>query len=198
MVLRIGIAMLQGAREEHASAIDSAAKEMALDVDIVELRKSHDIANLDALVLPGGESTTMRLASKYEGLLEGIFQWLESNPQSPVMGTCAGAILLCQPGEGREPFLKAEISRNSFGRQVDSFQAGLNVELDGESSEYPGVFIRAPRFESNDEQAVAYLNDEVVGLTKGNKMALTFHPELTEDLRFHRWLLKRAKEGAMN
>lgn len=198
MVLRIGIAMLQGAREEHASAIDSAAKEMALDVDIVELRKSHDIANLDALVLPGGESTTMRLASKYKGLLEGIFQWIESNPQSPVMGTCAGAILLCQPGEGREPFLKAEISRNSFGRQVDSFQAGLNVELDGESSEYPGVFIRAPRFESNDEQAVAYLNDEVVGLTKGNKMALTFHPELTEDLRFHRWLLKRAKEGAMN
>ena len=198
MVLRIGIAMLQGAREEHASAIDSAAKEMALDVDIVELRNSHDISNLDALVLPGGESTTMRLASKYRGLLEGIFEWIESNPESPVMGTCAGAILLCQPGDGREPFLNAEISRNSFGRQVDSFQAGLDVELDGESSDYPGVFIRAPRFESNDEQAVAYLNDEVVGLTKGNKMALTFHPELTEDLRFHRWLLKRANEGAVN
>ncbi len=198
MVLRIGIAMLQGAREEHASAIDSAAKEMALDVDIVELRNSHDISNLDALVLPGGESTTMRLASKYRGLLEGIFEWIESNPESPVMGTCAGAILLCQPGDGREPFLNAEISRNSFGRQVDSFQAALNVELDGESSDYPGVFIRAPRFESNEEQAVAYLNEEVVGLTKGNRMALTFHPELTEDLRFHRWLLKRAKEGVMN
>mgnify|MGYP002889108259 FL=1 len=198
MVLRIGIAMLQGAREEHASAIDSAAKEMALDVDIVELRNSHDIANLDALVLPGGESTTMRLASKYRGLLEGIFEWIESNPESPVMGTCAGAILLCQPGNGREPFLNAEISRNSFGRQVDSFQAALNVELDGESSDYPGVFIRAPRFESNEEQAVAYLNEEVVGLTKGNRMALTFHPELTEDLRFHRWLLKRANEGAVN
>jgi 5'-phosphate synthase pdxT subunit len=198
MVLRIGIAMLQGARDEHASAIDSAAKEMALDVDIVELRDSHDISNLDALVLPGGESTTMRLASKYRGLLEGIFEWIESNPESPVMGTCAGAILLCQPGDGREPFLNAEISRNSFGRQVDSFQAGLNVELDGESSDYPGVFIRAPRFESNDELAVAYLNDEVVGLTKGNRMALTFHPELTEDLRFHRWLLKRANEGAVN
>jgi len=198
MVLRIGIAMLQGAREEHASAIDSAAKEMALDVDIVELRNSHDISNLDALVLPGGESTTMRLASKYRGLLEGIFEWIESNPESPVMGTCAGAILLCQPGDGREPFLNADISRNSFGRQVDSFQAGLNVELDGESSDYPGVFIRAPRFESNGEQAVAYLDDEVVGLTKGNRMALTFHPELTEDLRFHRWLLKRAKEGAVN
>ncbi len=198
MVLRIGIAMLQGARDEHASAIDSAAKEMALDVDIVELRNSHDISNLDALVLPGGESTTMRLASKYRGLLEGIFEWIESNPESPVMGTCAGAILLCQPGDGREPFLNAEISRNSFGRQVDSFQAGLNVELDGESSDYPGVFIRAPRFESNDELAVAYLNDEVVGLTKGNRMALTFHPELTEDLRFHRWLLKRANEGAVN
>ncbi len=198
MVLRIGIAMLQGAREEHASAIDSAAKEMALDVDIVELRNSHDIANLDALVLPGGESTTMRLASKYRGLLEGIFEWIESNPESPVMGTCAGAILLCQPGNGREPFLNAEISRNSFGRQVDSFQAALNVELDGESSDYLGVFIRAPRFESNEEQAVAYLNEEVVGLTKGNRMALTFHPELTEDLRFHRWLLKRANEGAVN
>ncbi len=198
MVLRIGIAMLQGAREEHASAIDSAAKEMALDVDIVELRNSHDIANLDALVLPGGESTTMRLASKCRGLLEGIFEWIESNPESPVMGTCAGAILLCQPGNGREPFLNAEISRNSFGRQVDSFQAALNVELDGESSDYPGVFIRAPRFESNEEQAVAYLNEEVVGLTKGNRMALTFHPELTEDLRFHRWLLKRANEGAVN
>ena len=198
MVLRIGIAMLQGAREEHASAIDTAAKEMALDVDIVELRNSHDITNLNALVLPGGESTTMRLASKYRGLLEGIFQWIESNPESPVMGTCAGAILLCQPGEDREPFLNAEISRNSFGRQVDSFQAALSVELDGEIGDYPGVFIRAPRFVSNEEQAVAYLNEEVVGLTKGNRMALTFHPELTEDLRFHRWLLKRANEGVVN
>lgn len=198
MALRVGIAMLQGARDEHARAIILAASELMVDVELIELRTREDIVDLDALILPGGESTTMRLASRYKGLLEGIFEWIEEHPNSPVMGTCAGAILLCQPGEGRGSFLDAEISRNSFGRQVDSFQAKIDIKLEGELREYPGVFIRAPRFESCNEEAIAYLNKEVVGLTKDNMMALTFHPELTEDTRFHRWILQRASKMELN
>ena len=218
MVLRIGIAMLQGARHEHAQAVHSAAKQLGLEVETIELRKAVDLKEgLDALILPGGESTTMRLASRSKGLLEAVFNWLKSNPEAPVIGTCAGAILLCDPPEGHQPFINAEIERNSFGRQFESFQAELEVKLDESNFEpveeivyvdknghtplkvepfedgqgFQGIFIRAPRFKSCIDEAIAHLGSEVVGVSNSNRIALTFHPELTDDRRFHRWLLRR-------
>ena len=216
MVLRIGIAMLQGARHEHAQAIHSAANQLDLEAETVELRTAADLkAGFDALILPGGESTTMRLASRSKGLLEAIYDWMDEHPEAPVIGTCAGAILLCDPPEGRHPFINAEIERNSFGRQFESFQAELEVKLDEKQSEpvegmayvdknghtplkveatvsgsgFPGIFIRAPRFKSCADEAIAHLGSEVVGVSRSNRIALTFHPELTDDHRFHRWLL---------
>ena len=129
-MLRVGLAMLQGARHEHAEALRGASKELELDLEIVECRQSlHVDATLDALVLPGGESTTMRIASQHESLLDGVFDWMERHPERPVLGTCAGAILLATPGEGRSPFLAAGIARNAWGRQRESFEAVLSVDL---------------------------------------------------------------------
>ena len=224
-MLRVGLAMLQGARHEHAEALRGASKELSLPVEIVECRRrEHVDGSLDALVLPGGESTTMRIASQHESLLEAVFDWMEANPSKPVLGTCAGAILLASPGKGREPYLAAGISRNAWGRQRDSFEAVVDVNLDIVEADYqpvapadrdrfahqplemtsqaaasiekgfPGVFIRAPRFDqaSLQCQAIATLGDEVVGVLDGHRLGVTFHPELTLDRRFHRWLLAEA------
>ena len=174
-MLRVGLAMLQGARHEHAEALRGAADELDLSVEIVECRRAEHVSGaLDALVLPGGESTTMRIASRYESLLDAVFDWMDAHPQRPVLGTCAGAILLASPGEGRSPYLAAGIARNAWGRQRDSFEAVVDVELDTPESTFkpsspvgrdrfshqplevasqgaaqladgfPGVFIRAP------------------------------------------------------
>ena len=88
------------------------------------------------MVLPGGESTTMRIASRYESLLAAVFDWMDAHPQRPVLGTCAGAILLASPGEGRSPYLAAGIARNAWGRQRDSFEAVVDVELDTPESTF--------------------------------------------------------------
>ena len=151
---------------------------------------------------------------------------MDAHPERPVLGTCAGAILLAAPGEDRSPYLAAGIARNAWGRQRESFEAVVEVELDTPTSDFkqvtpvgrdrfhhqplevassgagllddgfPGVFIRAPRFEQETVTCttVARLGDEVVGVLDGNKLGVTFHPELTMDRRFHRWLLTQAAE----
>jgi 5'-phosphate synthase pdxT subunit len=224
--------MLQGARHEHAEALRGAAKELSLEVEVVECRRAdHVDASLHALVLPGGESTTMRIASRYESLLGALFEWMDRYPERPVLGTCAGAILLASPEEGRPPYLAAGIARNAWGRQRESFEAVVDVNLavpdtPVQASEpagrdrfahqplevasqaasalhegFPGVFIRAPRFDQAtvDCTPVVHLGEEVVGVLDGKKLGVTFHPELTLDRRFHRWLLHEAHmttEGA--
>ena len=224
-MLRVGLAMLQGARHEHAEALRGAAEELGLAVEIVECRRADHVSDaLDALVLPGGESTTMRIASRYESLLSALFGWMDAHPGRPVLGTCAGAILLASPGEDRSSYLAADIARNAWGWQRESFEAVVEVDLDTPASDFkqaspvgrdrfshlplevassgaslladgfPGVFIRAPRFEKESVRCttVARLGDEVVGVLDGNKLGVTFHPELTMDRRFHRWLLTQA------
>jgi 5'-phosphate synthase pdxT subunit len=228
VMMRVGIAMLQGARHEHYQAIKQASMEMQQEVEVVELRKSEQVdSSIDGLILPGGESTTMRIASLSESLLEGLFDWMTQYPDRPVLGTCAGAILLAQPTQGRERFINLDIARNAWGRQKFSFEAGVEVTLEtpeqstkveieltrdkfnhkplpmgndainSESEQFPGVFIRAPRFiqDSIKCQPVAHLSQEVVGVLQGEKLALTFHPELTGDRRFHRWLIGRIMDS---
>jgi len=225
-MLRVGLAMLQGARHEHAEALRGASRELSIPIEIVECRRrQHVNATLDALVLPGGESTTMRIASQHESLLEAVFDWMDEHPNKPVLGTCAGAILLASPGNGRQPYLSASIARNAWGRQRDSFEAVVRVNLAIAEAEYqpvgpagrdrfahqpleissqaaastetgfPGVFIRAPRFDREHLQCepVVTLGQEVVGVLDGHRLGVTFHPELTLDRRFHRWLLTEAQ-----
>jgi len=222
-MLRIGLAMLQGARHEHEEALLASAMDLELDVEIVYLRSAKDVdETIDALVLPGGESTAMRIASTSEGLLDGIYSWMEHHSNRPVLGTCAGAILLAMPDGSRSPFIRAGISRNAWGRQRQSFEADVAVDLplhvssnskvernpdefghtplavDGQlmnedPSSFPGVFIRAPRFELESVtcDVIARFGDEIVGVMDGSKCAVTFHPELTGDRRFHTWLLQQ-------
>ena len=196
-MLRIGLVMLQGARHAHIAALEAAAEEVGVGLEVFELRTPDDLADAipDAIVFPGGESTTMRLTGGPEGngLLPALFEWLRANPERPVLATCAGAILLGDPQDGGEPLIDATVDRNAYGRQSDSFQATLELPTLG--GEFPGVFIRAPRFGGveSTSQAVATHQDEVVGISCGNRMALAFHPELSDDRRFHRWLLETAQ-----
>ena len=220
-MMRVGLAMLQGARHEHEEAILSIAKDLNHDVEVVQLRKGEDVdSTIQGLILPGGESTTMRIASRSEGLLDAIYNWMNEHPNRPVLGTCAGAILLAMPSNDRTPYIKVNISRNAWGRQRQSFEADIEVEMerlettgvtiqrtpdafghtplvvgdvDGQEGEdaFPGVFIRAPRFESDglECEVIARFGEEIVGVRDGSKCAVTFHPELTNDRRFHAWLL---------
>ena len=110
-MLTIGVAMLQGARHEHMYSLRKAANHLGIDISIRELRKSTDVEGVDAIVLPGGESTAMKIASRSENLYSEIWNKV-SDEEIPVLGTCAGAILLSQRG-----LINTEIERNAFGRQ---------------------------------------------------------------------------------
>ena len=196
-MLRIGLVMLQGARHAHISTLEQASEETGIGIEIYELRKASDLAYADphALVIPGGESTTMRLTGNdpKSSLLPAIFDWIRSNDELPVLATCAGAILLAHPDDGGKPLVDATVERNAFGSQSESFQSPLDaLALD---REFPGVFIRAPRFAatSSHSEVTATLGGEVVGVRTQNRMALTFHPELSSDSGFHVWLLETAK-----
>ena len=224
-MVRIGLAMLQGARHEHIEALQGAAAELSVDLEVVELRRGDQVdATLDALVLPGGESTAMRKASESEALLPALYAWMDEHESRPVLCTCAGAILLSAPDGERTPYIAAPIARNAWGRQRQSFEAEVEVDLivpeagitsnhvadpdrfnhrplpvgpnasPVRASGYPGVFIRAPRFETDtvECEVIATLEHETVGVLDGCRLALTFHPELTLDRRFHRWLIANA------
>jgi len=189
--------MLQGARHVHISSLNDASKDCGIPIKIVELRKSSDLLNQDihALVIPGGESTTMRLTGNSSNslLLPKLLDWLRKNPRIPVLGTCAGAILLSDPQDGQESLINASINRNAYGRQIDSFQAVVETSLLNRS--FPGIFIRAPKFDPNisADNIVATCDGDIVGVRKDNRIALTFHPELSADVGFHSWIIEQAK-----
>ena len=188
IMLTVGIAMLQGARHEHMHALLKAAESINIEINIRELRKSSDVDGIDAIILPGGESTAMKIASRTEDLFSGIWNKIRA-AQIPVLGTCAGAILLSQQG-----LIETPIVRNAFGRQKESFQSAIKIDI-GSKEQFPGVFIRAPRFTEGSKYPIAWLEKEVVGVLEGKILALTFHPELTEDYRFHTWLLEQAMQS---
>jgi len=199
VMLRIGLVMLQGARHVHMSALQKAADECGITISLHELRMASDLTEAEphALVLPGGESTTMRLTGNHQtsGLLPAVFDWIRRDSSRPVLGTCAGAILLSDPQDGGDSLIPASIDRNAYGTQADSFQAKVFSEMLGR--DFPGVFIRAPRFDSIEDSAkvAATYEGEVVGIRHGNRLALTFHPELSSDIGFHRWLIETAAEA---
>lgn len=182
----VGIAMLQGSRHAHIRAIQAAAKELGLAVEVRELRTAADLTDeVQALLLPGGESTVMRLTGNDAAsrLLPAIFDWLRADAARPVLATCAGAILLADPQDGGAPLIDVEIDRNAWGSQVDSFEAELECG-------FPGIFIRAPRYKSADCDVICKLGEEIVGVRQLNRIALTFHPELSGDVKWHRTLLE--------
>jgi 5'-phosphate synthase pdxT subunit len=191
---RVGVLALQGAVEPHVAAI------RAVGADAVQVRLPRDLVDLDALILPGGESTTMRKLIDAYGLREPILSLASSG--APLLGTCAGMILLADRiADGDEPvfrLLDLELRRNGYGRQRDSFEADLEVPILGDEPLH-GVFIRAPLV-SDVGSAVEVLARDAdgapVAVRQGRVLATAFHPELTDDRRLHRLLLAMIEKGA--
>ena len=148
------------------------------------MRTPADLDGLDALIIPGGESTTMTLGVEREGLADPLKQFVRSG--RPVLGTCAGLILLDREHLG---LLDVSARRNAFGRQLHSFEADL--ELAGLGT-VRGVFIRAPWVESHGQsvEVLAEIDGHPVAVRQSNILAVAFHPELTDDRRVHRWLVR--------
>ena len=188
-MLRIGVLALQGAVREHVRSIEESG------ATAVQVKRLEDLEGLDALVLPGGESTTMRkLLDRYE-LLEPIRKLAEEG--IPMFGTCAGLILLARNVVGQESHLgvmNATVERNSFGRQVDSFEVGLDIAGFGEP--FPAVFIRAPHIVEVGEsvEVLAEHDGRIVLARDGNFLGCSFHPELTEDHRLMNYFVKLVSE----
>ena len=175
--MKIGLLALQGAVSEHKIAMRE------LGVEVIDVRETTDLNNLDGLIMPGGESTTLRKLLKNANMWDAI-----KKSNLPIMGTCAGAILLGKCDDETFRKMNVEIDRNYYGRQKDSFQSKITVKDD---KEFNGIFIRAPAIASIGENVVSIAQDgeNIVGCTESKHMALTFHPELTNDFRFHRlWL----------
>lgn len=192
--MKIGVLALQGAFIEHIAAL------RRLGVEAVEVRLPAHLEGLDGLIIPGGESTTIgKLLVRYD-LIEPIRQLARSG--RPILGTCAGMILLARDIEGSDQprigLMDIGVERNAFGRQVDSFETRLAFdEVSGEP--FPGIFIRGPLITRVGEgvRVLARLEDgTVVAAQQDNLLALAFHPELTSDPRLHEYFLQLAAQPA--
>ena len=195
-MLRIGILALQGAFIEHQYILN------ALDVDSTQVRLPEHLKNLDGLIIPGGESTTIGKLAVEFGLLDELRSF---GKEHAIWGTCAGAIFLSKDIARPQPLLNLmdiAVERNAFGRQISSFETDLDIPelISVDMSEHPfhAVFIRAPLIQSIGEnvQIIASLPDGViVAAREGHWLATVFHPELTNDDRFHRYFLEMVKSN---
>jgi 5'-phosphate synthase pdxT subunit len=192
--MKIGVLALQGAFAEHVAAL------RAIGVEAVEVRLPVHLDDVDGLIIPGGESTTMRNLIRRWGMAQPILDLAERG--APIFGTCAGMIVLSRQIEGGEepvlPLLDVTVERNAFGRQLDSFETDLNVPLLGDTPVH-AVFIRAPVIEAvgPDVDVIARLDDgRIVAVRERNVIATSFHPELAGETRFHRLVAMLAAEHA--
>jgi 5'-phosphate synthase pdxT subunit len=192
---KIGVLAYQGDVREHLAAL------AAVGADPVEVRTLADLDAVDGLIVPGGESTVIgKLAARY-GLLEPLRERAAAG--LPVLGTCAGMIFLAREVEGPPQnllgVLDVRVRRNAFGRQVASFEAEVDVKgVDGDP--VSGAFIRAPWVADAgpEVEVLAEVDGKVVAVRQGNLLATAFHPELTGEVRLHRWLVDLVRGQAEN
>lgn len=192
--MKIGVLALQGDFAEHTAML------RRIGVDSTEVRLPTQLTELDGLIIPGGESTTIGKLAIDFGLMEPLRAF---GRVKPIWGTCAGAIFLSKDARRQQPLLELmdiRVERNAFGRQVDSFEVDLLIPeiqaLDPQRSAYHAVFIRAPLIEAvyADARALAALEDgRIVAARQGHWLATAFHPELTDDDRFHRYFVHMAE-----
>jgi pyridoxal 5'-phosphate synthase pdxT subunit len=189
-VARIGVLALQGDVSEHVLALERAGQGK---VQAVEVRKSGQIEECRALVLPGGESTTICRQLESFGLTEELKA--AARRGKPILATCAGLVLVSQEIEGNSlvkplGLMDIKICRNAFGSQRESFEADLQIK--GLDRPYRAVFIRAPAISEagSDVEVLARVGEMVVAARQRNLLALAFHPELTQDPRIHQIFLK--------
>ena len=190
-MVKIGVLASQGAFIEHIITLKK------LDTEGAEIRLPAELKGIDGLIIPGGESTTISLLMNYYKLMTEIAGLAKEG--MPLFGTCAGMIMMAKNIHGNSSrsleLMDITVKRNAFGRQVDSFEADLSIPVLGKKA-FPAVFIRAPLIESCDKsvEILAKLHDGTIVAVKQQKMLATaFHPELTDDLRFHRYFLDIVK-----
>ncbi|WP_129114448.1 pyridoxal 5'-phosphate synthase glutaminase subunit PdxT [Halegenticoccus tardaugens] len=187
---RVGVVAVQGNVSEHAGAVERAARAADTEAEVVEIRRSGLVPDCDALVLPGGESTTISRLLRSEGMDDEIRA--HAAAEKPVLATCAGLIVASRDAKDERvatlDLVDATVDRNAFGRQKDSFEAVVDVT--GLDEPFPAVFIRAPLVdEVGDATVLARWGDAPVVVRDGPVVGTSFHPELTPDDRIHRLAL---------
>ena len=203
MTLKLGILAIQGDVAENVSSLAASVADLNEDATVKVVKTPEEISEVDGLVIPGGESTTIGQLSLVNGSQKIIKQKVDSG--MPVLGICAGMVLLANQasdkvvGKTEQPlfdFLDIKLERNSFGRQRQSFEANVSMDSIGISN-YNGVFIRAPAISttSDDIEVLAKLNEKIVAIKKGNIIGTSFHPELTDDLAVHKYFVNLVKDS---
>ncbi|MDP3780504.1 MAG: pyridoxal 5'-phosphate synthase glutaminase subunit PdxT [Nitrosopumilaceae archaeon] len=201
MSLNIGVFAVQGDVEENLASTRAALDELGIKGTVSTVKTPDQIAKLDGIILPGGESTTIGQLSLVNGSLKKIKEKIEAG--MPVMGICAGLILLAKEvkdhtvGKTEQPLLDlldVKVERNSFGRQRNSFEADISMESI-KIPKFKGVFIRAPSIleVGKNVEVISKLNEKTIAVKQKNILATVFHPELTHDVSMHKYFINMIK-----
>ena len=192
--ITIGVIGIQGSISEHVKTMKKALKESNISGEVLIIKDKEDINKSDAIILPGGESSTISKVLSESGLYYELFNQIKNN-NIPIMGTCAGCVILGSELSEKSSDLKIlsvmniRVKRNAFGRQRDSFEQ--DIKIIGFSEPYPAVFIRAPVIEKvwGNCKILSTIDKKIVMARQDNLLALSFHPELANDLRIHKYFL---------
>ena len=192
--LKIGITGIQGAISEHISSMRNTFEKLGIPGEVIVIKHPAQIDIIDGLVIPGGESTTISNILYKSGLFDSISKKIKEN-NLPIMGTCAGCVLLASKIVDNLHEVKSfsamnmKVRRNAFGRQKESFECNININ--GFSEPYNAVFIRAPIIEDvwGKCKVLAKIENKIIMARQDNLLALSFHPELTNDTRIHKYFL---------
>jgi pyridoxal 5'-phosphate synthase pdxT subunit len=202
--MKIGVLALQGDFAMHAKALERCRGESrSEDIQAIEVRKPEQLADVDGLIMPGGESTTLLKLMDAWGFVPALEKFHAEG--RPIFGTCAGLILLARdvetPSQFSLGFIDVGVERNAYGRQRESFEARGSATLEGRATPVEMVFIRAPRIRrvGAGVETLATWNDEPVMARQGSVLVATFHPELTDDSAVHEYfcsMVRKARAGA--
>jgi len=201
--LTVGVLAIQGDVQENLVSTKKALDELHIEGKVVNVKTADDVGQLDGLIIPGGESTTIGQLSLVNSSLRVIKEKIERG--MPVLGICAGMILLVKTandrvmGKTNQPLLDLvdiKIERNSFGRQKESFEAEISMDSIN-IPKFNGVFIRAPSVSeiNSDVEILSKFNEKIIAIKKGNIIGTSFHPELTSDVSLHKYFVNLVKES---
>lgn len=201
MNLCIGVLAIQGDVQENLLSVRTALDDLGIDGKVIAVKTPNEISQLDGLILPGGESTTIGQLSLVNGSLKILKEKIEKG--MPVLGICAGMIILSKTADDRvigktnQPLLEVldiKLERNSFGRQRESFESDISMDSI-DIPKFNGVFIRAPSVSDvgSDVEILSKLNERIVAVKKGNVIGTAFHPELTTDTSLHKYFVQLVK-----
>ena len=197
MSLNVGILSIQGDVQENLLSTKAAFDELGINGNITQVKTPNEISQLDGLIIPGGESTTIGQLSLVNGSLKVLKEKIENG--MPVLGICAGMIMLSKTVDDRVVgktdqallnILDIKLQRNSFGRQQDSFESNISMDSIG-IPKFNGIFIRAPSVSDvgSDIEILSKFNEQIIAVKKGNVIGIAFHPELTTDISLHKYFV---------